>query len=174
MQIFTLMFISGSDLVFVIHIMIMKQHFCAVEVFQTICLLNKQMSLLFQIVTAAFYVNKDLIMISQFVYCKLKNQKVTKGKFLQQLKCSPWYSIIFTERFSHSIRIIFFFQRDQKIECTNSGVLRPVASSFPYCLQFSLPSCFWPTHICEYFPWSTFSWYRHKKCSRFVESGSIF
>uniref|UniRef100_A0A8U7MJX4 Uncharacterized protein n=1 Tax=Corvus moneduloides TaxID=1196302 RepID=A0A8U7MJX4_CORMO len=51
------------------------------------CFLTNQLPV--QIVTAAFYVNKDLIMISQFVYCKLKNQKVTKGKFLQQLKCSP-------------------------------------------------------------------------------------
>lgn len=50
------MCISGSDLVFVIHITIMKQHFCAVEVFQIICLLNKQTFHFFQIVTAAFYV----------------------------------------------------------------------------------------------------------------------
>ncbi|XP_068880479.1 lysosomal amino acid transporter 1 homolog [Aphelocoma coerulescens] len=41
------------------------------------CFLANQLPV--QIVTAAFYVNKDLIMISQFVYCKLKNQKVTKG-----------------------------------------------------------------------------------------------
>ncbi|KAL2301405.1 hypothetical protein Nmel_011976 [Mimus melanotis] len=66
-----------TPLMFVIHIMIMKQHFSAVEVFQIICLLNKQMFHFFHIVTAAFYVNKDLIMISRFVY--FKNQKVAKG-----------------------------------------------------------------------------------------------
>lgn len=38
----------------------------------------------FQIVTAAFCVNKDLNTISQFVYCKLKNQKVAEGKLLKQ------------------------------------------------------------------------------------------
>lgn len=57
---------------------------CSWEVFQITCLLNKQMFHFLQIVTAAFYENKGLIMISPFVYCKLKNQNVTKGMFLQQ------------------------------------------------------------------------------------------
>lgn len=52
-------------------------------------MLNKRMDLLFQIVTAISYVNMDIIMISQFVYYKLKNQEMKKCKFFQQLKCSP-------------------------------------------------------------------------------------
>lgn len=47
------------------------------------------MYLLFQIVAAVFYVNMDIIVISQFVYYKLKNQKMTKREVFQQLKCSP-------------------------------------------------------------------------------------
>lgn len=52
------------------------------------------MYLLFQIVTAVFYINMDIIMISQFVYYKLKNQKMAQRKVFQQLK-SFLYSDIF-------------------------------------------------------------------------------
>uniref|UniRef100_A0A8C0EYY5 Uncharacterized protein n=1 Tax=Bubo bubo TaxID=30461 RepID=A0A8C0EYY5_BUBBB len=51
------------------------------------CYLTNQLPI--QIVTAIFYVNMDIVMISQFVYYKLKNQKMTKCKVFQQLKCSP-------------------------------------------------------------------------------------
>ncbi|NXP46320.1 LAAT1 protein, partial [Heliornis fulica] len=48
------------------------------------CYLTNQLPI--QIVTAICYVNMDIIMISQFVYYKLKNQKTTKCKiFFQQL-----------------------------------------------------------------------------------------
>lgn len=79
------------------------------------------MYLLFQIVTAIFYVNMDVIMISQFVYYKLKNQKMTKCKVFQQLKYSSYCSTVFTLIFTTVFKFFFFFQRDKKIECTNSG-----------------------------------------------------
>ncbi|NXK77555.1 LAAT1 protein, partial [Amazona guildingii] len=47
------------------------------------CYLTDQLPI--QIVTAIFYVNMDIIMISQFVYCKLKKQEMKKCKFFQQL-----------------------------------------------------------------------------------------
>ncbi|KAF1474092.1 hypothetical protein FQV08_0011107, partial [Pygoscelis antarcticus] len=45
------------------------------------CYLTNQLPI--QIVTAIFYVNMDIIMISQFVYYKLKSQKMTKCKVFQ-------------------------------------------------------------------------------------------
>lgn len=58
------------------------------KVLGAVSILNKQMSLLFQIVTAVSYVYMDIIMISQFIYYKLKHQKMTKCKVFPQLKCS--------------------------------------------------------------------------------------
>ncbi|XP_065496328.1 lysosomal amino acid transporter 1 homolog [Caloenas nicobarica] len=52
------------------------------------CYLTNQLPI--QIVTAVFYVNMDIIMISQFIYYKLKNQKMKKrGKSLKNF-CVTW------------------------------------------------------------------------------------
>uniref|UniRef100_A0A670Z6V0 Solute carrier family 66 member 1 like n=1 Tax=Pseudonaja textilis TaxID=8673 RepID=A0A670Z6V0_PSETE len=42
------------------------------------CYLTDQLPI--QTVTAIFYINMDIIVISQFFYYKLKNQKITKCK----------------------------------------------------------------------------------------------
>ncbi|KAM6326499.1 LOW QUALITY PROTEIN: lysosomal amino acid transporter 1 homolog [Podargus strigoides] len=52
------------------------------------CYLTNQLPI--QIVTAVFYVNMDIIMISQFVYYKLKNQKLTKCSKSLQSFCISW------------------------------------------------------------------------------------
>lgn len=69
----------GSGSVFAVHIVIQK-HNLVLIIFCTSCVLNVQMCLLFQTVTAISYVNMDIILISQFVYYKLKNQKMMKGE----------------------------------------------------------------------------------------------
>uniref|UniRef100_A0A8C9FKF0 Lysosomal amino acid transporter 1 homolog n=1 Tax=Pavo cristatus TaxID=9049 RepID=A0A8C9FKF0_PAVCR len=54
------------------------------------CVLNKPMYFLFQTVTAISYVNMDIILISQFVYYKLKNQKMMKGSKRLKNFCITW------------------------------------------------------------------------------------
>ncbi|XP_059678659.1 lysosomal amino acid transporter 1 homolog isoform X2 [Gavia stellata] len=52
------------------------------------CYLTNQLPI--QIVTAIFYVNMDIIMISQFIYYKLKNQKMTKCSKSLKNFCITW------------------------------------------------------------------------------------
>ncbi|XP_014380035.1 putative uncharacterized protein PQLC2L isoform X2 [Alligator sinensis] len=58
------------------------------------CYLTNQLSI--QIVTAIFYVNMDIIMLSQFVYYKLKNQKMTKCSMHLKNFCVTWVLICIT------------------------------------------------------------------------------
>ncbi|XP_009277372.1 PREDICTED: putative uncharacterized protein PQLC2L [Aptenodytes forsteri] len=55
------------------------------------CYLTNQLPI--QIVTAIFYVNMDIIMISQFVYYKLKNQKMTKCSKSLKNFCITWIMV---------------------------------------------------------------------------------
>uniref|UniRef100_A0A8B9IYK5 Lysosomal amino acid transporter 1 homolog n=1 Tax=Amazona collaria TaxID=241587 RepID=A0A8B9IYK5_9PSIT len=52
------------------------------------CYLTDQLPI--QIVTAIFYVNMDIIMISQFVYCKLKKQEMKKCSKSLKNFCITW------------------------------------------------------------------------------------
>ncbi|XP_033006413.1 putative uncharacterized protein SLC66A1L isoform X3 [Lacerta agilis] len=52
------------------------------------CYLTNQLPI--QIITAIFYINMDIIMISQFAYYKLKNQKVTKCGINLKSCCVIW------------------------------------------------------------------------------------
>ncbi|XP_063163950.1 lysosomal amino acid transporter 1 homolog [Candoia aspera] len=52
------------------------------------CYLSNQLPI--QTVTAVFYINMDIIMISQFVYYKLKNQKITKCGMNMKNSCIAW------------------------------------------------------------------------------------
>ncbi|XP_019358748.1 PREDICTED: putative uncharacterized protein PQLC2L [Gavialis gangeticus] len=58
------------------------------------CYLTNQLPI--QIVTAIFYVNMDIIMLSQFVYYKLKNQKMTKCSIHLKNFCVTWVLICIT------------------------------------------------------------------------------
>ncbi|KAM9007266.1 lysosomal amino acid transporter 1 homolog isoform 1-T1 [Ara ararauna] len=55
------------------------------------CYLTDQLPI--QIVTAIFYVNVDIIMISQFVYCKLKNQEMKKCSKSLKNFCITWIMV---------------------------------------------------------------------------------
>uniref|UniRef100_G1KUR2 Solute carrier family 66 member 1 like n=1 Tax=Anolis carolinensis TaxID=28377 RepID=G1KUR2_ANOCA len=52
------------------------------------CYLTNQLPI--QIITAIFYIYMDIIMISQFAYYKLKNQKVTKCGTNLKNGCIAW------------------------------------------------------------------------------------
>ncbi|KAM6258255.1 lysosomal amino acid transporter 1 homolog isoform 3-T3 [Porphyrio hochstetteri] len=55
------------------------------------CYLTNQLPI--QMVTAVFYVNMDIVMISQFVYYKLKNQKMTKCSTSLKNVCIAWIMV---------------------------------------------------------------------------------
>ncbi|XP_078245193.1 lysosomal amino acid transporter 1 homolog isoform X2 [Pogona vitticeps] len=52
------------------------------------CYLTNQLPI--QIITAIFYINMDIIMISQFAYYKLRNQKMTKCGVYFRNSCITW------------------------------------------------------------------------------------
>ncbi|EMP24653.1 PQ-loop repeat-containing protein 2 [Chelonia mydas] len=58
------------------------------------CYLTNQLPI--QIVTAIFYVNMDIIVISQFAYYKLKNQKTTKCSINLKNFCVTWVLMCIT------------------------------------------------------------------------------
>ncbi|KAM8804841.1 lysosomal amino acid transporter 1 homolog [Eudromia elegans] len=72
------------------------------------CYLTNQLPI--QIVTAIFYVNMDVIMISQFVYCKLKNQKMTKYSPTLKNFCINWILVCVT---LHVILLCWLLLRNQ-------------------------------------------------------------
>ncbi|XP_032081510.1 putative uncharacterized protein SLC66A1L [Thamnophis elegans] len=55
------------------------------------CYLTNQLPI--QTVTAIFYINTDIIVISQFLYYKLKNQKITKCGMNMKYSCVAWIMI---------------------------------------------------------------------------------